>query len=124
MIYNPLFTYPTYQPPHLPPQQQGGVVWVQGIEAAKAHPVGAGNSAILMDSEESVFYLKTTDASGMPQPIRIFDYVERVEQKTDMSIFVTRQELEDAIAKIKEEKNESIVRTDEPEQHNIAVREV
>lgn len=124
MIYNPLFTYPTYTPPHLPPQQQGGVVWVQGIEAAKAHPVGAGSSAILMDSEESVFYLKTTDASGMPQPIRIFDYSERVEQKTDMSIFVTRQELEDAIAKIKEEKHEPIIRADEPEQHSGAIREV
>ena len=30
-----------------------------------------------MDSESSTFYIKSTDASGMPQPLRIFDYTER-----------------------------------------------
>ena len=32
---------------------------------------------MLMDSESSTFYIKSTDASGMPQPLRIFDYTER-----------------------------------------------
>ena len=31
----------------------------------------------MMDSEKSSFYIKTVDASGMPQPLRIFDYAER-----------------------------------------------
>lgn len=61
------------------PQQtsSGNLIWVQGENAAKAYPVGAGQSVLLMDSEESVFYIKSTDQSGMPQPLRIFDYKER-----------------------------------------------
>jgi hypothetical protein len=51
------------------------------LEGAKAYPVTAGNSVLLMDSEESVFYIKTTDQSGMPQPLRVYDYKERTAQK-------------------------------------------
>ena len=39
--------------------------------------VAAGNSVLLMDSENSAFYIKSTDASGMPLPLRVFDYKER-----------------------------------------------
>lgn len=41
-------------------QPQNGVVWVQGVEGAKAYPVASGSSVMLMDSEENVFYIKTT----------------------------------------------------------------
>ena len=58
--------------------QNNGVIWVQGEEGAKAYMVAAGNSVLLMDSEGSTFYIKSTDQSGMPQPLRIFDYSERV----------------------------------------------
>jgi hypothetical protein len=50
---------------------------VQGEEGAKAYMVAAGNSVLLMDSENSAFYIKSTDASGMPLPLRVFDYKER-----------------------------------------------
>ena len=60
-----------------PQPASNGIIWVQGEEGAKAYMVAAGNSLMLMDSEASTFYLKSTDASGMPQPLRIFDYVER-----------------------------------------------
>ena len=63
---------------HAPQQtSSGNLIWVQGEAAAKAYPVVAGQSVFLMDSEESVFYIKATDQSGMPQPLRIFDYKER-----------------------------------------------
>lgn len=55
----------------------GGIIWVQGEEGAKAYMVAAGNSVLLMDSENSAFYIKSTDASGMPLPLRVFDYSER-----------------------------------------------
>ena len=81
------------------PQQSAPIIWVQGEEGAKAYMVAAGNSVLLMDSENSVFYIKSTDASGMPQPLRIFDYTERgkqavenVESKNDK--FVTREEFD------------------------------
>ena len=60
-------------------QTQGtpSIIWVQGEEGAKAYMVAAGNSVLLMDSENSAFYIKSTDASGMPLPLRGFDYKER-----------------------------------------------
>ena len=63
--------------PQAPAQTQSSITWVQGEEGAKAYLVAAGNSVLLMDSESPVFYIKSTDASGMPMPLRIFDFVER-----------------------------------------------
>lgn len=85
------------------PQQtsSGNLIWVQGEAAAKAYPVVAGQSVFLMDSEESVFYIKATDQSGMPQPLRIFDYKERTTaQNSPVSVpkasneYVSRKEFE------------------------------
>lgn len=56
--------YPQQQPTA---QQTAPIIWVQGEEGAKAYMVAAGNSVLLMDSENSTFYIKSTDASGMPQ---------------------------------------------------------
>lgn len=72
-------------PPAQPSQQMGnGIIWCQGEEGAKGYLVAPGNSVLLMDSENSTFYIKSTDASGMPQPLRIFDYTERTEQRPTM----------------------------------------
>lgn len=62
-----------YPQPQPPAQQSSPIIWVQGEEGAKAYMVAAGNSVLLMDSENSTFYIKSTDASGMPQPLRVFD---------------------------------------------------
>lgn len=86
-------------------QQTAPIIWVQGEEGAKAYMVAAGNSVLLMDSENSTFYIKSTDASGMPQPLRVFDYSERTASQkqpaqtmqTPKEEYVTRQEF-DALA--------------------------
>lgn len=86
-------------------QQSSPIIWVQGEEGAKAYMVAAGNSVLLMDSENSTFYIKSTDASGMPQPLRVFDYSERTTSQkqpaqtmqTPKEEYVTRQEF-DALA--------------------------
>lgn len=79
-----------------------GIIWVQGEAGAKSYLVGAGNSVLLMDSEQSRFYIKATDASGMPMPLRIFEYSEvstgnapasPSNAKTDND-YVTHEELE------------------------------
>jgi hypothetical protein len=112
--------YPAYQPQmyqnqYMPQtQQQNGLIWVQGIEAAKSYPVSAGQSVLLMDSESNAFFIKTADASGMPLPLRVFDYTERTannapktaqetrtEPSIDLSAYVTRDELENRIAQIR-----------------------
>lgn len=93
--YNPGFT------PAQPAQQNPGIIWVSGEAGAKAYLVGAGQSVLLMDSENACFYIKTTDASGMPMPLRVFDYKERTAQapavktpEMDMSDYVTREEFQ------------------------------
>lgn len=97
------FQPPQMQPPQQIPAQQSApnpIIWVQGEEGAKAYMVAAGNSVLLMDSEANTFYLKSTDASGMPLPLRIFDYTERVTatkppaqvQQTPGAEYVTRIE--------------------------------
>ena len=73
-----------YAPPTAPTPAsnaapQGGMNWVQGEEGAKAFLVAAGNSVLLLDSENPSFYIKSADQSGMPLPLRIFDYSERTQ---------------------------------------------
>lgn len=99
-----------YYPGYYPTQFNGyqaqqtqtpGITWVSGEAGAKAYLVGAGQSVLLMDSENTCFYIKTTDASGMPQPLRVFDYTERTAQtptakapEMDMSDYITREEFQ------------------------------
>lgn len=85
-------------------QTNNGIIWVQGEAGAKAYPVGSGNSVLLMDSESEQFYIKSTDVSGMPMPLRVFSYKEVVQtQETapkgqiDMSMYITRDELENRL---------------------------
>lgn len=61
-------------------QQGNGIQWVQGEAGAKAYLISPGASVMLMDSEGQSFYIKSADGSGMPMPLRIFDYVERQAQ--------------------------------------------
>lgn len=66
------------QMPQIQPQPQPfnqGLLWVQGEAGAKSYIVAAGASVLLMDSEASKFYIKTTDASGVPS-MRTFEYKE------------------------------------------------
>lgn len=69
-----------------PVQQQpsNGIVWVQGENAAKSYPVAPNTTVMLLDSESSTFYLKTSDASGMPLPLRVFDYEERTQNGSNL----------------------------------------
>lgn len=114
-MYQPFPSFPNFQPNfnqmNAPqPQNNSGIVWVQGESGAKGYLVGAGQSVLLMDSEASTFYIKSTDQSGMPLPLRIFDYKERVETAKseppaviDTSSFVTREELEKRLNEFKED---------------------
>lgn len=86
-------------------QPANPIIWVQGEAAARAYMVAAGNSVLLMDSDASVFYLKSTDASGMPQPMRIFDYKERtdknpVNEGVQSEDYVTRKEFNAVVERL------------------------
>lgn len=94
--------------PSIQNSSDNGIIWVQGEAGARAYLVPAGKSAMLMDSEDSIFYIKTTDASGIPNALRIFDYKERVKQqmpKNDVAIveqqsFSNYEELEKQIVEL------------------------
>lgn len=98
------------QMPAQPPAQQNAPIWVQGEAGAKSFLVAPGQSLILMDSEAEVFYIKSTDASGVPLPLRIFDYKERAGSaqrpvqaaQTPSVEYVTRAEFDALTAKINE----------------------
>ena len=90
------------QPSQQVPQTNQGLLWVQGEAGAKSYLVAPNTSVLLMDSEDSIFYIKTTDQTGMPT-LRTFKYTEVVpgQEKTDMtevpkenldSKYVTRNE--------------------------------
>jgi len=135
MAYNNYFpmgyqqNYPQFQQPQYQQQmnqyqqQSNGVVWVQGIEGAKAYPVSAGQAVLLMDSDSNCLYLKSADQTGMPT-LRIFDYTERTNTpqkpsesapidfitKDELSHYATKKDLENAILSLKGEmKNEESI---------------
>lgn len=119
----PSYAYMAQQPQVVQqPQTQpndNGILWVQGEAGAKSWAVAPGKSVMLMDSESNTFYIKSSDQSGMPMPLRIFDYTERTAQHSqstiqdshkeelDTSKFVTREEFNATIDKLlkKEETN-------------------
>lgn len=90
--------------------QESGILWVQGEAGAKSWAVAPGKNVLLMDSESNKFYIKSSDPSGMPMPLRVFDYTEQTgkseEVKIDTSEFVTKKELEEKLKELfsKEEK--------------------
>ena len=100
------------QMPTPAPQTNNGLVWVQGEVAAKSYPVAPNCTVMLMDSEGERFYLKSADSSGMPLPLRVFEYTERNNAPTgdfkggtsgfsEMDDrFVTREEFERRMASI------------------------
>ena len=99
--------------PQQPMQQQSSqIIWVSGEAGAKSYLVAPGNTVMLLDAENSVFYLKSADASGMPLPLRIFDYKERTTtaqqafggvvtgEGVNLDNFVTRKEFDELKASI------------------------
>ena len=93
-------------------QQSSQIIWVSGEAGAKSYLVAPGNTVMLLDAENSVFYLKSADASGMPLPLRIFDYKERTTaaqqafggsvaaETVNLDNFVTRKEFDELKASI------------------------
>lgn len=89
------YPFPTTYQPYYPQYQQqinpqvnqqaaqqvsNGLIWIQGIEAAKSYMVAPNTTVALWDSESETVYLKSADASGMPS-MRILDYTIREESR-------------------------------------------
>lgn len=123
MTYQQMYPQYNYVPQQQVVQQQqqpvndNGILWVQGEAGAKSWAVAPGKSVMLMDSESNTFYIKSSDNSGMPMPLRIFDYKERTAQQPqneivkheeiDTSKFVTWDALDKKLNEILAKKEES-----------------
>lgn len=91
-----------YQAPIMPQaqaNQNNGMIWVQGIEGAKAYLVAPGKSIPLWDSEMQTIYIKSADPNGIPRPLTVIDYTIREPQPAiespafDTSGFATKEDL-------------------------------
>lgn len=88
------------------------IIWVQGIEGAKAYQLSPNSMAILLDSEvEGKMYIKVSDNIGMSN-LRIFNYTEElptqvninqaetIKQDLDLSQYVRKDELQKLLKEI------------------------
>lgn len=65
-------------------QPQSSLVWVNGEEGAVAYPVARGNTILLLDTQDSKFYLKSMDLIGTVS-IRKFRFEELVDSNPNPS---------------------------------------
>ena len=114
MYQNPYMnrTTPYYAPTN------NGIIWVQGIEGAKAYQLVPNSNVQLMDSEnDGVFYIKVSDNVGMCT-LRTFKYTEVTNEPhthdVDLSRYVTRDEVAEIVANtirgIKDEQSLSAIK--------------
>lgn len=120
-----------YQTPQNPqPQQNSGIIWIQGLQAAKSFLIAPNTTVPLFDTETQSIYLKSADSSGMPS-LKILDYTIRDQNAgnipqnftsggnaADSTAYVTKAEFDDLKAKfemfcakkpVKQQKKEDIV---------------
>ena len=105
-MQNPYMTQPYYANRNNPlvQNQNNRIVWVNGIEGAKAFQIEPNSNILLLDSDiQGRMYIKACDNIGMCN-LRIFNYEEVVantqsKQNTeiDTSNFVTKDEMNNAI---------------------------
>lgn len=75
--YNPM---PTYGSPYMDrlrqmdqPKPYDSVVKVTGLDGARAYPMPPNSRAALFDANESIMYIKSTDAGGFPT-LEMYDF--------------------------------------------------
>ena len=114
-----------YNPnPYMRAQVPGNnIIWVQGIEGAKAQQIQPNTSLLLLDSESDHFYMKVCDQYGICLPLRTFKFEEEIPvaqtaamasaaaPEIDMSQYVTKAELENLIKELKSINEQSISTT-------------
>lgn len=111
-----------YQNPYYPQRpypMNNGIIWVQGLEGAKAYQLVPNSNVVLLDSEnDGLFYIKLSDNVGMCT-LRTFKYEEitnNVQQSghIDTSNFVTREEFNNLIQQLGGIDNEQSISTNKP----------
>lgn len=112
-VYNPYQTqtgYPNYtqgsitpvnnNAVYFPQQRSQGITWVSGEEAARTYPIPYNSTAMLMDSESPVLYVKSVDHMGRITEFEVYDLINRSPKKETSSEFVTKTDLDKMMSEI------------------------
>lgn len=84
------------------PINYNNIVWVIGVEGARAYQIPFNSSVLMLDSEnEGIMYIKTSDNIGMCN-IRLFKFEECTETPQNSNDYITREEFEQALNKLRE----------------------
>ena len=124
-VYNPYQTtgYPNYQPTSVTPvsnvgfpQQrvQPGITWVAGEEAARTYPIPYNSTAMLMDSESPVLYVKSVDHMGRITEFEVYDLINRSPKKEASEDFVKKSDLDKMLTEINKRFDEISYRKNQP----------
>lgn len=94
---NPPNVYNTAVPSATQYQQRPIIDWVVGKASADAYPMAPNGKVMLMDTQEPVVYVKTTDSLGRPS-IVVFDLVERANLEVNVEGVVDYDRIQKMIA--------------------------
>lgn len=98
---------PVQQPVQQPQFQNGGLFFfVNSKEEAEKWIVSQGQTVYLFDVNNGVFYAKTVNRNGLPQPIETFKFskmVEEPKEEIQEIEYVSKEEFEDSMEKLKNE---------------------
>lgn len=83
-----------YQQQAQPTVQGSSITFVNGLEGAKGYMLPPNNTVILMDSDNSKFYIKSTDAVGMAtiKGYRFEEEVDKIPTKED-ELYVRKEDI-------------------------------
>lgn len=102
--YMPQYQQPVQQTIPQPEQKPENIyAWVKSDEEISNYLVAPGKSVLLMDTRSSKFYIKSADASGMPMPLRVYEYKENTPQAAaaenplNIGDYVKREEIDSII---------------------------
>ena len=136
MAYNPYLPIGYNNYPQSIPQQQiiptpatqqnqnTSLIWVQGEAGAKSYLVAPNSTVMLMDSESERFFLTSADASGMPAPLRIFEFKEvtgsaQATPPTNTPEYVTKEEFDEFKAELMKDRKQSPQRKGRQDEHTV-----
>jgi len=89
-----------YNNPYQPRQNYNNqYAYVNGIEGAKAYLMNPNQTILLMDSNQPIFYLKTSNGLGQAT-IRIFEFKEVLQNKSNNQGYALKSDLEAIVSRL------------------------
>ena len=91
--WQPTYT-PSYPSMNTVQRTQGNLIWINGLDGAKAYPMMPNTNVILLDSTAPYAYLKFTDAANFPT-IERFKIIKDpiVESSETAPLYATHEEV-------------------------------